>query len=151
MCLAAGPGLSFVNRIQPAAENRSGQRGGCEFHERGRQPADTKPRVEDDPAMRGSQHARSNVPVIITTGDRGDEIDPAAGLELGVFALPSNRPDLCRPVDFGEGAPRPARVATSERRAACHSSPEHPTQSRRSGLARFQTAHGGDFPATLQG
>jgi hypothetical protein len=99
----------------------------------------------------GKIRSRSNVPAIITTGDRGDEIDPAAGLELGVFALPSNRPDLCRPVDFGEGAPRPARVATSERRAACHSSPEHPTQSRRSGLARFQTAHGGDFPATLQG
>jgi DNA-binding response OmpR family regulator len=27
--------------------------------------------------------SRSNVPVIITNGDRGDEIDPVAGLELG--------------------------------------------------------------------
>jgi DNA-binding response OmpR family regulator len=32
--------------------------------------------------------SRSDVPVIITTGDRGDEIDPVAGLELGAFARP---------------------------------------------------------------
>jgi two-component system, OmpR family, response regulator len=27
--------------------------------------------------------SRSNVPVVISTGDRGDEIHPVAGLELG--------------------------------------------------------------------
>jgi len=150
MCLAAGPGLSFVNRIQPAAENRSGQRGGCDFHERGRQPADTKPRVEDDPAMRGSQHARSNVPVIITTGDRGDEIDRAAGLELGAFALPSNRPDLSRwtseKARRGLHGLRQVNVVPP---AILHPSTRHGPDAQV--WRDFRPAHGGDFPATLQG